>query len=199
MELDRVSDNPYTILKVNHRTIVLGLWVIVLAGAAFAYIFHRGALERIFLELSAAPRSWVYAVYLVLGCLRGFTLIPATYLVMAGMLVLPPWPLFLITVVGIVVSSAAVYYFAEAMAFDRFFESRYGAQIARLRGLMQRRELPIVIAWSFFPIAPTDLVCYVCGALKVDLRKCLLGVAIGEGVICAIYIFLGAQALAWMR
>ena len=58
---------------------------------------------------------------------------------------------------------------------------------------MTRRELPIVIAWSFFPIAPTDLVCYVCGALKVDLKKCLLGVTIGEGAICAIYIFLGGQ------
>lgn len=199
MEIDSVSDNPYTILKMNHRTILLGLWVVVLAGAAFAYVFHRGALEQMFLELSASPPSWVYAVYLALGCLRGFTLIPVTYLVMAGMLVLPPWPLYLSTVVGIIVSSAAVYYFAEAMAFDRFFERRYGGKIARLRGLMQRRELPIVIAWSFFPIAPTDLVCYVCGALKVDLKKCLLGVTIGEGAICAIYIFLGAQALAWVR
>jgi uncharacterized membrane protein YdjX (TVP38/TMEM64 family) len=85
------------------------------------------------------------------------------------------------------------------MELDRFFERRYGPQVAKLRALMTRRELPIVVAWSFFPIAPTDLVCYVCGALKVDLRKCLLGVTIGEGTICAIYIFLGARALAWMR
>ena len=68
-----------------------------------------------------------------------------------------------------------------------------------LRALMARRELPIVILWSFFPIAPTDVVCYVCGTLKVDLKKCLTGVTIGEGTICAIYIFLGGQALAWFR
>jgi uncharacterized membrane protein YdjX (TVP38/TMEM64 family) len=92
-----------------------------------------------------------------------------------------------------------VYYFAEAMQLDRFFERRYSSQVGRLRALMTRRELPIVIAWSFFPIAPTDLVCYVCGALRVDVKKCLLGVAVGEGTICAIYIFLGAQALAWLR
>jgi uncharacterized membrane protein YdjX (TVP38/TMEM64 family) len=71
--------------------------------------------------------------------------------------------------------------------------------VERLRKLLLRRELPIVIAWSFFPLAPTDLVCYVCGALKVDLKKCLMGVALGEGAICAIYIFIGDQALAWMR
>jgi hypothetical protein len=39
----------------------------------------------------------------------------------------------------------------------------------------------------------------VCGALKVDLKKCLLGVTLGEGTICAIYIFLGGRALAWLR
>ena len=74
--------------------------------------------------------------YLALGCLRGFTLIPATYLVVAGMLVLPPLPLFVLTVAGIIVSSTAVYYFAEAMRFDRFFERRYAPQVARLRELI---------------------------------------------------------------
>ena len=183
----------------DHRRLVLLLWIAIVATALYGYFFHRGALQVLLVELSASPPSWMYAVYLALGCLRGFTLVPATYLVVAGMLVLPPVPLYLLTVVGIVVSSAAVYYFAEAMEFDRFFERKYAPQIARLRALMARRELPIVIAWSFFPVAPTDLVCYVCGALNVDLKKCLIGVTIGEGTICAIYIFLGGHALAWLR
>jgi uncharacterized membrane protein YdjX (TVP38/TMEM64 family) len=183
----------------SHRRLIFLLWLLVLGSAFYGYFFHRDSLQRMFAELAAAPTSWIYAVYLALGCLRGFTLVPATYLVVAGMLVLPPWPLYLLTVVGIIVSSSAVYYFAEAMQFDRFFERRYGRQVERLRALMTRRELPIVVVWSFFPIAPTDLVCYVCGALKVDLKKCLLGVTIGEGAICAIYIFLGGQALSWLR
>jgi uncharacterized membrane protein YdjX (TVP38/TMEM64 family) len=165
----------------------------------YGYFFHRDSLQRIFLELSISPPSWFYAAYLALGCIRGFTLVPATYLVVAGMLVLPPLPLYVLTVAGIIVSSSAVYYFAEAMEFDRFFERRYSRQVERLRALMTRRELPIVIIWSFFPIAPTDLVCYVCGALRVDLKKCLLGVTIGEGAICAVYIFLGGHALSWLR
>jgi uncharacterized membrane protein YdjX (TVP38/TMEM64 family) len=183
----------------KHRKVVLLAWLVVLATALYIYFFHRNALQALLLELSASPPSWVYAVYLALGCVRGFTLVPVTYLVVAGMLILPPVPLYALTVVGIIVSSAAVYYFAEAMQFDRFFMKRYAPQVMRLRALMARRQLPIVIAWSFFPIAPTDLVCYVCGALKVDLKKCLLGVTIGEGAICAVYIFLGGQALAWLR
>jgi hypothetical protein len=38
-------------------------------------------------------------------------------------------------------------------------------------------------------------VVYVCGVLRIDFRRCLLGVAIGEGAICAIYIFAGDYAL----
>ena len=127
----------------NHRKAsFFVLWLGVLASALYIYFFHRDALQRLLLELSTSPPSWVYAVYLALGCLRGFTLIPATYLVVAGMLVLPAAPLYALTVAGIIVSSAAVYYFAEAMQFDRFFERRYGPQVARLRALMARRELP---------------------------------------------------------
>jgi uncharacterized membrane protein YdjX (TVP38/TMEM64 family) len=124
-------------------------------------------------------------------------LVPATYLLFAGMMVLPPGLLFSLTLAGIIVSSAAVYRFAGAMGLAEFFERRHAPQVARLRQLLQRRELPIVIGWSFLPIAPTDLVCYVCGALEIDLRKCLLGVAIGEGAICAIYVFAGQGLLRW--
>src|SRR5688572_9486895 len=183
----------------KHRSVVLSVWIAALSVALYSYFFHAEALRRLLERLSSIPPVLAYLVYLALGCIRGFTLVPATYLVVAGMLVLPPLPLYVLTVAGIIVSSAAVYHFAEAMQFDRFFELRYGPQVERLRRLMLHRELPIVIAWSFFPIAPTDLVCYVCGALKVDLKKCLLGVTVGEGAICAVYIFLGGQALAWLR
>lgn len=183
----------------NPRKAVFVAWLTLLLAAFYVYAYHADALGRVLLHAAKSPPAWAYAVYLAFGCLRGFTLIPATYLVVAGMLVLPPLPLYVLTIAGIIVSSAAVYYFAEAMAFDRFFQRRYGPQVARLRELLIRRELLIVIAWSFFPVAPTDLVCYVCGALKVDVKKCLLGVTVGEGAICGIYIFLGGRALDWLR
>jgi uncharacterized membrane protein YdjX (TVP38/TMEM64 family) len=171
----------------------LASWMLAVSTGIYLYLFRPEAVRTVLGALRDAPAWELGAVYLALGCVRGFTLVPATYLVLAGMLVLTPVPLFALTIAGIIVSSAAVYYFAEAMRFDRFFERRYARQVARLRALLQRRELPIVIAWSFFPLAPTDVVCYVCGALRVDLKKCLLGVVIGEGAICAIYIFMGSH------
>ena len=186
----------------NHllfRRAALAAWAGALAVGLSVYLFRPDAIRAALSDLSGAPFWWLAAAYLALGCVRGFTLVPATYLVLAGMLVLPPWPLYALTIAGIIVSSAAVYYFAEAMRFDLLFERRYAPQVSRLRALLRRRELPIVIAWSFFPLAPTDVVCYVCGALKMDLKKCLLGVVVGEGAICAIYIFGGPPFWSMLR
>jgi uncharacterized membrane protein YdjX (TVP38/TMEM64 family) len=189
-------DNRYTILKKDHpHALPLLLWICAISAGLYVYFFRHQWLQEQITSASGASPIWLSVVYLALGCIRGFTLVPATHLVVAGMVVLPPVRLYLLTLGGIIVSSASVYRFAEAMHFDRFFERRYPSQVAKLRALMARRELPIVIAWSFLPIAPTDLVCYVCGALKVDLKKCLMGVVIGEGAICAIYIYLGRLAI----
>jgi uncharacterized membrane protein YdjX (TVP38/TMEM64 family) len=186
-------------LRAQGRKLAMAVWSLALGLGLYLYLFRPNTIKAVLATLDGAPLWALGGAYLALGCVRGFTLVPATYLVLAGMLVLAPVPLYGLTIAGIIVSSTAVYYFAEAMRFDQFFERRYARQVTQLRALLQRRELPIVILWSFFPLAPTDVVCYVCGALRVDLKKCLLGVVIGEGAICAIYIFLGAQLGSLLR
>jgi uncharacterized membrane protein YdjX (TVP38/TMEM64 family) len=171
---------------------VLGLvWLIVAGAALYIAIFHREALQR---QLEAATTASVIAggaLYLAMGCLRGFTLIPATSWVLLGVVFFPPVPLFLLTLTGIVVSSASVYYFAEALHLDELLRRRHARQLDRAQALLNRYGLPIIIGWSFFPLAPTDLICYLAGVLRINVVKCLIGVAIGEGAICGIYIFTG--------
>ena len=53
--------------------------------------------------------------------------------------------------------------------------------LAQIQRLLERHGLPIVIGWSFFPLLPTDAVCYVAGVVRMRIAKVLLGVAIGEG------------------
>ncbi len=63
---------------------------------------------------------------------------------------------------------------------------------------MREFELPVVIGWSFCPVLPTDIVCCVSGIMKLSLSKLLLGVLIGEGICCAIYIFCGNQIVQFL-
>ena len=140
----------------------------------------------------------LYGVYLALGAVRGFTLVPSTTLVLAAVPFMRPGPLLACTLVGIVISSTSIYFFSAALRIDERVAKTHPAKIARLTDLVNRYELPIIVGWSFFPLVPTDLICYVCGVLRVRFWKFLVGVTLGEGAICAIYIYGGDQILRWV-
>ena len=91
--------------------------------------------------------------------------------------------------VGIITSSTIVYHFAGFLGLRDAFERKYPGKIQRVRSALGRKELPIIIGWSFFPVVPTDLIIYVASTLKIPLWRCLLGVLIGEGALNAFYIF----------
>lgn len=134
-------------------------------------------------------------IYFLVSTIRGFTLIPSTPIVFAGILVFPATPLYLVNLVAVFTSSAIVYYMARLVRFDHYFHERYPRQIEKLTGLLRKKELPIIAAWGFAPMVPTDMIVYVCSVLRINLAKTLIGTAIGEGVICAIYIYAGTATL----
>ena len=182
------------------RRLLLGVWIAGAATALYFYSFQRESLEDLLDNATTTSVAVGAALYLVLGCLRGFTLIPVTSLVLLGIVFFNPWPLFVLTLAGILASSTSVYYFAEALHLDEVLRAKHERRMTQLQTLLERYGLPIVIGWSFFPLVPTDAVVYVAGVVKMRLSKVLAGVAIGEGAICAIYIFLGdwlVTGLGW--
>ena len=54
---------------------------------------------------------------------------------------------------------------------DEFFERKYPKHIRKLKELLQCYQLPIIIGWSFMLFLPTDLICYVCGSLRINFTK----------------------------
>lgn len=183
----------------RRRLVLVAIWLLLIAGALDLALVHRDAIRQGLAGAMSVSLVVAAGFYLLVGALRGFTLIPATTLILVAVAFFPPDLLFALTLAGILISSASIYFFAEALGIDELIRRHHPDALARLTDLLQRHELPIIIGWSFFPLAPTDLICYVCGVLRVNLLKCLIGVAIGEGTICAIYIFLGDQALRWLH
>jgi uncharacterized membrane protein YdjX (TVP38/TMEM64 family) len=196
----RVMHRILTLMaKPSSRSILIFLWLLVMTGGWYVFLFRRDLLEG---ELeSAASFSMIFGsiLFLILGCVRGFTLIPSTALVLAGIPFFSPGLLFALTLAGILISSASIYFFSEWLRLDEVIARQHAHRLHSLQAALSKYELPVIIGWSFFPLAPTDLICYLCGVLRVDFRKFLLGIAIGEGSICASYIFLGDYLLHLLR
>jgi len=169
----------------------LVLWLLFVAAFVLLYWTRSATWGSEFREVATSSLLLGYALYLALGCVRGFTLIPAANLVLLAIPIFPPLPLLVLTLVGILVSSASIYAFAGSLHLAEYFEQKHAEKVARVRAALARNPTTIVMVWSFFPLAPTDLICYVCGAMRISFRRFMLGVLVGEGAICALYIFAG--------
>ena len=173
------------------RYTLFALWILVAAAALYLYFFKREAIQTEMRDAMSASFWAACLTYLLIGALRAFTLVPATFPLLIAMPFFDPWVLLALTIPCIAVSSSICYWFAEALHMDELFERKYPRQIGKLKQLLQRYQMPIIIGWSFFLLLPTDVLCYVCGSLKINYRKFLIGIIIGEGTVYAIYIFFG--------
>jgi uncharacterized membrane protein YdjX (TVP38/TMEM64 family) len=158
----------------------------------------RDWLTGVLTDAAAWGPAAAWGLYLALGAVRGFTLVPSTTLVLVALPFFPPGPLLAATLGGIMLSSTSIYFFSAALRLDRRLAARHQEKVARLTALLERYEMPVIIGWSFFPLVPTDLICYVCGILRVRFWKFLIGVTLGEGAICAVYIYGGNSLLRWL-
>ena len=65
--------------------------------------------------------------------------------------------------------------------------------------MQHKNSFWFVAGWSFFPLVPTDAVCYVAGVAKMSLRKMLTALLLGELPFVIMYVFLGAEIGEWLR
>ena len=170
-------------------------WLLFLVTFLYLYFFRSNVLTRNCASAMSASIVSGYVAYLLIGCVRGFTLIPSTSLVLLAIPIFPPLPLFALTLAGILISSMSIYYFSESLHLNDAFEGKHGARVKKLKKILQGNSMIIIFTWSLFPLVPTDLICYVCGILRIDFRKFIISVLLGEGAICGFYIFLGSYVM----
>lgn len=174
------------------RVLRIAVWLGFVA--AFALLYYRYSSTNF--TTAAATSVWLaYAVYLSVAAVRGLALIPATSVVVLAIPLFPPVPLFLLTLVGIAISSATIYAFAGSLKLGEYFERKHAKHTQWVRAALNKNPTTIVAGCSFLLVVPTDLVCYVCGALRISFPRFMTGVLIGEGAICALYIFAGSTLL----
>ena len=173
------------------KKILFTLWALLVGTLFSLFLFDRSLLETTLRTILGTSTTTACIVLFVLGALRGFTLIPVTFLIVIGIFFIPALPLFFLIMSGVVISSLSVFYFFEYLDLETLFNDQHKKHIDRGAALLSKYELPVIIGWSMAPFLPTDVICYLAGTLKVNVYKFILGVLIGEGVVCAIYIWSG--------
>ncbi|MBC7475402.1 MAG: VTT domain-containing protein [Candidatus Sericytochromatia bacterium] len=176
----------------KHKTIIY-IWItLVILGILF-YLSYPTSFSPINISnFLKRFDSYMIVIYIILCMLRGFTLIPGTPFVVAGAILFPthPFLMLFISVSCMLFSSIILYFFSEFLGFDNFFKNKYPEKIEVIKNKLDGVKGVFFIAlWAAFPLAPTDLVCYVAGVIRLNLKILLLGIFFGELPICAFYIF----------
>lgn len=165
-------------------------WVLVVAVVLTLYLTHQDRIDVEWIRGAVHDnRFLIIPFYLLLLSVLGLAFIPSTPFAIAGVFLFDPVLAYGLNLAGIVTSSTIVYHFAEFLGLRAAFQARYPGRTEKVLRALDRKELPIIVGWSFFPVVPTDLIIYVASTLKIPLWKCLLGVLIGEGALNAFYIF----------
>lgn len=167
------------------------LWVFLIAICLISYFLNPDLFSRTAIANYISEYDYAILIYLSIHIIRGFFLLPSTPLVFAGIIAFPS-QLFLVLMIslfGILCSSLLIYFFSDKLGFSQFL-SKHTRKTAYLKHKLNGKHGFIyIIGWAFFPFVPTDLICYLAGALKINLAVFLISIFIGELVLCSIYIY----------
>jgi len=185
------------------RVICLLVWLAVLLVGVGSYIRDPSTFtpENIAAFMGRFG-SYIWAAYLIMSALRGFTLLPSTPLVIAGTLIFPEnsLTLFIVAMAGIILSSTMIYFFSDKLGFHEYFESHKPDLVHKLKAKLDHPlGMAFVAVWAFFPLVPTDLVCYVAGTTEMSYPRFIVAIFVGEAILCSFYIFLGGSIVQYFR
>ncbi|WP_026999094.1 TVP38/TMEM64 family protein [Eisenibacter elegans] len=178
------------------QKIGLGIWGAIALGVLGYYVYAPEFFAPANLaQLLRQAGAYALLSYGLVSAFRIFTLVPATPLVIAGGLLFADsfWLAYVLSVSGALVSATLVYYFAEFLGIAAWVRERNHPLTRRLqRQLSQPSGFWWMLLWSVLPIAPTDLMCYVAGAVRVSYFRFFLAALLGQLVINWVYLQAGA-------
>ncbi len=180
-----------------YRRLLTWLWVAVVIGIFGWYLLHPADFTaENFQRILTGWGPFAFPGFVAVSMLRGPLLVPSTPVVLAGGAFFPEAipAVLVVSMLGIVGSATLLYRFPGFAGYDKVLEERYPEKLAHLRTkLSGPGAMWFVAAWAFFPVVPTDLICYAAGLVRMPYRRMIAGIIIGELPLVSAYILLGAK------
>ena len=194
LELNTLNYNKVIVANIQKgKQILYGLWVLVILFFIYQYIKDPSIINpNTIVEFISFYENEMLLVYTILCLVRGFFLIPSTPFVVGGGLLFPDHKLMvlIISMIGVMSSATMLYYFSDLLGFSKYLESKSPKQILKWKNRLQKPgAIYFVTAWSFFPLVPTDLICYIGGIIKMPFKFIFFGVFVGELILNIFYVY----------
>ncbi len=178
--------------------IVNYLWVLAAVVVFVLWLQDPG----LFSQESMAARieswgPWVFGAFIGVSLVRGLFLVPSTPVILTGGMLFPESlpTVFVISMVGIVMSATVIYLLPGVGGYDDLLERKYPEKIARVKTLLVKpHAFWVVVGWSFFPFVPTDVICYVAGLVGMSYRRMIFALLLGEVPLVLGYLFFTQRA-----
>jgi uncharacterized membrane protein YdjX (TVP38/TMEM64 family) len=91
---------------------------------------------------------------------------------------------------SVLLSATLLYYLSDWMGFSEHLQRKYPHKMDYVRRKLEHpMSFLLVVAWSFFPLVPTDLMCYLARLVQMRYRVLILGVFVGELVLMFLLIW----------
>jgi len=168
------------------------IWLFAIAAMAVQWLRDPSAFtQEAMAEFMQSWGPWAFGTFVAVSMVRGFFLIPSTPVILAGGMLFPGslMAVFLISMAGIVLSASVIYLMPGLGGYDEMLERKYPEKIVRVRGhLVRPYSFWIVVGWSFFPLVPTDVICYAAGLVHMSYRRMMLALLLGELPLVVSYL-----------
>lgn len=180
------------------RKYIIGFWICILLFFGIFLLGNPSLIEPSnlanFVESFGALSLVIYSLIFFF---RGLLLVPSTPLILAGMLLFPdnPHAVFAISMTGIIFSALIIYKFSDILGLDDQYA--HNVKSKKIKAMIEKYGFYAVAFWSFFLVLPTDLICYIAGAVRMNIYKFILAVALGEAFIIGIFIYWGKSVFEY--
>lgn len=178
----------------KYKTSLKYVWLSLLVTILLIYLFNRDAFTVDgFTSFFKENQSLILVGYILVVLFRSLFFVPATVLLVLGMALYQDSFGFLlfINMLGILFGATMIYFAGKLFTEDDFFSKKNLEKLPKIKEKINEYGFWIVLGWSFFPLVPTDLVCYISGATKMNYLKFILAVFIGELILVSTYLYTG--------
>lgn len=182
----------------KYKTVLKYVWIILLVTSLSTYFIYPELFTASFIKESLNNNaSAILWTYLLFTCLRTIFFIPSTAALIIGIALYPDSLSFLLIVnmIGIILGGILLYFAGNYFTPEKFFSAKKMKSLPKVKEKINKYGFGIVLGWSFFPLVPTDLICFVSGATKMSFHKFIVALFIGEILLVSLYLWTGKEIM----